>query len=161
MEIVSRREKFSPEKNFSDLVIKVTTVTVTKAKKMIGMMRYLVETDYLSGSWMRIKEEPFASIAAATGALAHLRGEFPGGPRTRRRGSALPTQVYTHIPRTHLGLNVLAHSPKPSDVSCKHRSIPLFHLTAFFISSINIKKKLIYRIYHEKLIPLFRKLIPV
>jgi len=110
------------------------------------MMRYLVETDYLSGSWMGIKEEPLAGIAAAAGALAHLRGEFPGGPRTRRRGSALPSQIHTHVPRTHLGLNVLAHSPKPSDVSCEHRSISFFTLclTASAISFINVnvfKKK--------------------
>lgn len=108
---------------------------------MTGMMRYLVETDYLSGSWMRIEEEPFASVAAAAGALAHLRGEFPGGPRTRRRGSALPSQIHAHVPRAHLGLNVLAHPPKPSDVSCEHQSIPHYFTpcpTAIYIRVRNI-----------------------
>lgn len=58
---------------------------------MMGMMHYLVETDYLSGSWVRTKEEPLAGVATAAGALAHLRGELPGGPRAGRRGSALPS----------------------------------------------------------------------
>jgi len=57
--------------------------------KMMGMMRYLIETDYLSGSWVRIKKESFTGVAAAAGALAHFCGEFSGGPRTRRRRSAL------------------------------------------------------------------------
>lgn len=85
----------------------------------MGMMRYLVETDYLSGSWMRTEEEPFAGVAAAAGALAHLRGELPGGPWTGRRGSALASQADTDVPGAHLRLNVFAHSPESPDVTCQ------------------------------------------
>lgn len=80
------------------------------------MMHYLVETDYLSGSWMRTEEEPFTGIATAAGALAHLRGEFPGGSWTGRRRSALSPQVNAHVPRAYLRLNVLAYSPESSDI---------------------------------------------
>lgn len=90
-----------------------------KMKKMTWMMRYLIETDYLSGSWVRIKKESFTGITATAGTLAHLCGELSGGPRTRRRGSALSSQVHTHVSRTHLRLNMLAYSPESSDVSCK------------------------------------------
>lgn len=89
--------------------------------KMMGMMRYLVETDYLSGSWMRIKEESFTSVAATAGTLTHLCGELSGGSRTRRRGSALSSQIHTHISRTHLRLNMLAHSSESSDISYEYR----------------------------------------
>lgn len=49
------------------------------------MMRYLVKTDYLSGSWVRAEEEPLAGVAAAAGALAHLRGELPRGAQADRK----------------------------------------------------------------------------
>lgn len=100
---------------------------MTMKMKMMGVMRYLVETDYLSGSWMRIKKESFASVAAAAGTLAHLRGELSGGSRTGRRGSALSTQVHTHVSRTYLRLNMLAYSPESSDVSCEYQTDFILH----------------------------------
>lgn len=84
-------------------------------------MRYLVETDYLSGSWMRTEEESFAGVAAAAGAFAHLRGELPRGSRAGRRGSALSAHVYAHVPGAHLRLDVFAHSPESSDIPCEER----------------------------------------
>lgn len=52
-------------------------------------MHYLVETDYLSGSWVRVEEQSLAGVAAAARALAHLRGVLPGGAGTRRGRPAL------------------------------------------------------------------------
>lgn len=86
--------------------------------KIMEMMRYLVKTDYLSGSWMWTKKEPFAGVATAAGALTHFRSKFPGGSRTRRCSSTLSSQAYAYISRTHLGLNMLTHSPESSNVSC-------------------------------------------
>lgn len=84
------------------------------------MMHYLVKTDYLSGSWMRTKEESFAGVAAAAGALTHFRGKFSRGSWTRRCGSTLSSQTYTHISRTYLRLDMLAHSPESSDIPCEY-----------------------------------------
>ena len=85
-------------------------------------MHYLVETDYLSGSWVRAEERPFAGVAPAAGTFAHLRGEFPGRSRTRRRRSAvLPPQIYSYVSRADLRLNVLAHPSKSSDVAWKDK----------------------------------------
>lgn len=97
----------------------VIIMTILMKMNTMGMMRYLVETDYLSGSRMRIKKESFTSVAAAAGTLTHLCGELSGGSRTRRCGSALSSQVHTHISWTHLRLNMLAYSPESSDISCK------------------------------------------
>lgn len=94
-------------------------ITMKMMLKMLGMMRYLVKTDYLSGSWVRIKKESFTSVTATAWTLTHLRGELSGGSWTRRRSSALPSQVHTHISRTHLRLNMLAYSPESSDVPCE------------------------------------------
>lgn len=99
----------------------VIIMTMITKMKMMGMMRYLIETDYLSGSWMRIKKESFTGVATAAGTLTHLCGELSGGPRTRRRGSALSSQVHAHVSRTHLRLDMLAYSPESSDVSCEYR----------------------------------------
>lgn len=87
--------------------------------KVMEMMRYLVKTDYLSGSWMRTKKQPFAGIAATAGALTHFRGKLSGGSRTRGCSSTLTSQTDAHISRTYLRLDMFAHSPESSDVSCK------------------------------------------
>lgn len=97
-------------------------VTTTTTMKMMGMMRYLVETDYLFGSWMRTEEEPFAGVTSGTRALAHLRGKFPRCSWTGWCGSTLSSYIYANIPGTHLGLDMLTYSPKSSNASYKNRT---------------------------------------
>lgn len=108
-----------------DLEIKKMIIIITMKENededVMRMMRYLVKTDYLSGSWVRIKKESFTGVAATAGTLTHLRGELSGGSWTRRCSSALPSQVHTHISRTHLRLDMLAYSPESSDVPCECR----------------------------------------
>lgn len=115
----------------------------TAAVKMMEMMRYLVETDYLSGSWMRTEEEPFAGIATAARALAHFRREFPRGPWTRRRGSTLSSQVYARVSRAHLRLNVFAYSSESSDVPCERQKPIGIFFSIIFQFAISVEKDLV------------------
>lgn len=93
----------------------IIVIMVSRRRKM---MRYLVETDYLSGSWMRTKEQSFASVATAAGTFAHLRGgEFSRRPWTRWCRPAVPSQIHSHVSRAHLRLYVLADPSESSNVS--------------------------------------------